>query len=357
MTKFHVMVQECYKRNSLTTIEVKGRAERRPRAGTPVLSLLATPLNVCALQALAEGPRSLADLRRRLGSPPQTTMRRQLRALTEIGALTRQRQSAFPASMAYELTRSGRELVSVAGILEGWLARCPEGPLPLGSSAAKSAIGALVEGFETNMLRALAAKPLSLTELDDLISALSYPSLERRLAAMRTAGQIQPLPSRGRGTPYAVTEWLRLGVAPLGAAARWEILHLNGQAAPIGNRDTETSFLLAVPLLRLSPPLRGSCRLAVEVGGAGRHRLAGVMAVIEGGRITACTTRIEGNPDSWIVGSFAAWLAAVTEFDSSRLDLGGDRELALGILEGLHRVLYGADPLAKPEGLASQTLS
>ena len=57
----------------------------------------------------------------------------------------------------------------------------PEGPLALGSSTAKSAIKALVEGWGTNMIRALAARPLSLTELNGLISGLSYPSLERRL--------------------------------------------------------------------------------------------------------------------------------------------------------------------------------
>ncbi len=40
------------------------------------------------------------------------------------------------------------------------------------------------------MLRALAAGSLSLTELDRLIGALSYPSLERRLVAMRLAGLV-----------------------------------------------------------------------------------------------------------------------------------------------------------------------
>jgi DNA-binding HxlR family transcriptional regulator len=325
----------------LTTVQVQGKAESRARAGTHALTLLAAPANVFVLRALAEGPCSLVDLRREIGSPPQTTMRRQLRTLTDIGVLARGRQADFPGSLDFELTDPGRELLEVAEILGVWLANAPEGPLPLGSVAAKSAVGALVEGWETNMLRALAAKPFSLTELDNLISALSYPSLERRLTAMRIAGQIEPLPSRGRGTPYVVTEWLRRAVAPLSIAARWELLHLNGRSAPLGSRDTEASLLLAVPLLRLETGLSGSCRLAVDSGRGERHRLSGVMVGVEHGRVTTCSTRLEGHPEAWAVGSFAAWFAAVIDLDTSRLEMGGDRSLAAGLLEGLHGALFG----------------
>jgi DNA-binding HxlR family transcriptional regulator len=320
-------------------MEVKDEA--RAGAGALALSLLAVPINVFVLQALASAPRSLIELRREVGSPPQTSMRRQLRALTEIGVLTRHRQSDFPGPVAYELTAAGQELLAVAEALRAWLAIAPAGPLSLGSIAAKSAINALVEGWETKMLRALAAKPFSLTELDNLIAGLSYPSLERRLTAMRIAGQIEPLPGRGRGTPYVVTEWLRRGVAPLGIAARWEQLHLNGRSAPVGRRDTEASLLLAVPLLRLETGLSGSCRLAVDSGRGERHRLAGVMVDIEDGQVTTCSTRLEGHPEAWVVGSLSAWFAAVIELDTSRLEIGGERSLATGLLEGLHRVLFG----------------
>ena len=52
------------------------------------------------------------------------------------------------------------------------------------------------------MMRALAARPLSLTELDSLISDLSYPALERRLSSMRIAGLVEAQPSqRGRRPP------------------------------------------------------------------------------------------------------------------------------------------------------------
>jgi len=66
----------------------------------------------------------------------------------------------------------------VADTVEAWLARAPAGPIPLGSEVAKAAIKALVDGWEATMLRALAARPLSLTEFDSLIAGLSYPALE-----------------------------------------------------------------------------------------------------------------------------------------------------------------------------------
>ena len=55
------------------------------RAGAVSLSLLSAPLNVHLLRALEEGPLALIDLRRAVGSPPQSTMRVYSRTLVEIG--------------------------------------------------------------------------------------------------------------------------------------------------------------------------------------------------------------------------------------------------------------------------------
>jgi DNA-binding HxlR family transcriptional regulator len=306
------------------------------------------PLNVHVLQALAEGSKSLIDLRREAGSPPQTTMRGHLRALAETGVVVRRRQNDFPGSLDFELTAVGRELWMVAQVLAGWLRVAPEGPLPLGSSAAKSAVKALVEGWGTSMIRALAARPLSLTELNGLINGLSYPSLERRLGAMRLAGQIERTAGRGRGTPYAVTDWLRRSVAPLGAAARWERMHVEAGATPIKRLDAEAAFLLAIPLLSLPRELSGTCRLAVEVGSASGERLAGVLVRVEKGRVASCVASVQGHADAWASGSVAAWLSAVMDEDTGNLEMGGDCELVHGLLAGLHAALLGAWPLEQP---------
>lgn len=329
----------------MTVAQVKARDENETRAGANALSLLATPLNVFVLQALAEGPKPLVGLRREVGSPPQTTMRGRLRTLTQTGVVTKHRQNDFPGSLDFELTSSGRELWAVAEVLASWLAAAPEGPVLLGSVAAKSAIKALIEAWTTSMLRALAAKPLSLTELDSLISGLTYPSLERRLGAMRLARQVEPIPGNGRGTPYAVTNWMRQAVAPLASAVRWERLHLHDEGSAFAHRDAEATFLLAVPLLRLPAEFSGVCRLAVEMGAGRRHRLVGVMVGVEKGRIVSCISRLEGHPDAWVVGTSAAWLGAVVELDTDRLEMGGDARLASELIEGLHGALFGTTVL------------
>jgi DNA-binding HxlR family transcriptional regulator len=326
----------------LTDVRVKGGTESSGRAGAYVLSLLAEPLNIAILDALAAEPRSLLDLRRAAGSPPQTTMRARLRALTELGIVTKQRQNEFPGTLAYELAPPGRELRSVAAVVRSWLGARPEGPIELGTVAAKSAIKSLVEAWSTSMVRALAARPLSLTELDRIIGAVSYPSLERRLAAMRLTGQIERLSGRGRGTPYAVTDWLRQAIAPLAAAAHWERLRLSAAATPITNRDAEAAFLLALPLLRLPADLAGLCRLTVEFNNSNGNRLAGVVAGVEKGAVVSCISRLQGDASAWASGSAVAWLRAVREADPSGLDLGGDGGLAAAMVDGLHEALFRA---------------
>jgi DNA-binding HxlR family transcriptional regulator len=308
------------------------------RSGAQTLRLLAAPLNVLLLQALAEGPKQQAELRREAGLPAQTTLRAQLKRLAEIGAIEKHRRNRFPGVLEYELTASGEELLSVAETLRCWLGMAEDGPLTLGGGAAKSVVKALAEGWSTTMLRILAARPLSLTELDRIIGSLSYPSLERRLAALRVARLVEPQSSDGRGTPYRATEWLRYGVAPLAAAARWERRRRPEITPPIGRLDVEAALLLAVPLLRLPPQLSGSCRLGAEVAN-GKPGLAGAMIRVKQGKVVACTTKLQGHPDAWALGSISAWLNALLEHDVDSLELGGDCRFVRSVVETLHDTL------------------
>jgi DNA-binding HxlR family transcriptional regulator len=169
------------------------------RAGGTVLSLVAAPLSVPILRAHLEGPLRLPDLRERIGGAAQTTLRGQVGNLRGIGALERQVRSGMPYTVENELTDIGRGVLAVAEAVEAWLRRAPQGPIPLGSESAKGAIRALVGGWGSTMLRALAARPLSLTELSSIISDHSYPALERRLSAMRAARMLELMPSGDRG--------------------------------------------------------------------------------------------------------------------------------------------------------------
>ncbi len=312
------------------------------RSGTRALTLLATPISGAVLLALSDGPKRLVDLRRACGSPAQTTLRAHLRELEDVGAVEKRRGSSFPGAIECELTSAGRELLFAVSAVKSWLEAAPEGPLSFGTSEAKAAIKALVEGWSSTMLRALAARPLSLTELDGVVTGLSYPSLERRLGAMKLAGQVKASPGQGegKGTPYAVTGWLRQGIAPLAAAASWERRNLPADSTPIGRIDTEAAFLLTLPLLKLPAELSGSCRLGVEMSDGTSRRLVGAMARVEDGRVASCSVRLDSTADAWATGSTSAWLRAVIRSDTDGLELGGDQRLARALLDGLHGVLF-----------------
>lgn len=310
------------------------------RSGAQTLALLATPLNARILRALVESPKHQTMLRREVGLPAQTTLRSQLNRLAEIGAIEKHRRNRFPGAIDFQLTSSGEELLFVIDVVESWLGEAPSEALQTDDGAAKAAIRALTEAWSTTMLRALAACPLSLTELDRVIGPLSYPALERRLTAMRLAGQVKPCSSNGRGTPYAVTDWLRQGAAPIIAAVRWERRNQPKSTPALGRIDAEALFLLAIPLLRLPAGLSGSCRLAIELPGGGKRRLVGALVEVRDGAVSSCATDLRGKPSSWALGSVADWLGGMIEHEVDRLELGGDCRLAAALVEALHEALF-----------------
>jgi DNA-binding HxlR family transcriptional regulator len=253
----------------------------------------------------------------------------------------------MPYTVENELTPVGLGVLSVAEIVEAWLARAPQGSIPLGSESAKGALRALIGGWGSTMLRALAARPLSLTELSSVINDHSYPALERRLSAMRAARQLELRPDGDRGAkPYGVTEWTRQAVAPIAAAGHCECRYLAEVTSPLTRIDIEAIFLLSVPLVDLDVTSSGSCLLAVDTGSGGSgqptDRLAGVHVEVERGTITSCSSRLEYDPHTWALGSTTAWVEAILEGRTERLRIGGDRvKLAEELIQRLHTSLFG----------------
>lgn len=311
------------------------------RPGATALSLLSTPLNVHVLKALADEELPLADLNKAVGHPPATTMRAYLKALTDLGVVERRQEIDFPSSVSYALTEAGHKLLAAAAVLQHWLDSAPEGPIALGSPAAKSAVKALVDGWDASIIRALAARPFALTELARLIPSISYPTLERRIAAMRRVGQLeaQRNGNGSRGTPYRATRWLRQAAAPVTAAVAWERRWAPAQTSAIGRIDVEGSFLLAAPLLELPEDLSGCCRFAVEMRTESKLEYAGVMVTVEAGRLVSCVARLGGEADAWAAGTALDWFDWVNGHSSHQLEFGGDVTLARGLAEALREVL------------------
>lgn len=304
-------------------------------AGGTALSLASSSFYLEVLRTLAEESQSLRELMRRLGFPPRSTMRQHLRTLTELDAVKRLPRSEFPASVDYEITAAGRSLIGVAETLQAWLDRSPAGSMELDGPAAKSAIKALVEGWRSNLVHILAMRPLALTELNRLIPRISYPSLERRLTAMRQVDLLEVRSGKGRTSPYEVTDWLRRAAVPVVAAMRWEWRCAPQETARLRRLDIEALFLLAMPLVRLEEPMSGRCKLRVQTHNGASPAFAGVLVSLKQGEVTDCAPNLDGEAEAWAVGRPLDWLRELSDATGTELAFGGEEELARKLAAGL----------------------
>jgi DNA-binding HxlR family transcriptional regulator len=320
--------------------------EGEVRAGSRVLGIFENPLNARVLRAHVQGPRRLAELQEMIGRPAQTTTRAAVAGLCQIGALNRRAVGDSSYAVATELSAAGEEMLFVADEVEAWLALSPHGPIPPGGEEAKDAIKALAGGWSSTLMRSLAGRPFTVTQLAALIPGVSHAALERRVASMRASGQIEPVAKEGRGTPYVVTDWLRYAIAPLCAAGRWERRHLGEESPAITAVEVEASFLLALPLAPLSPQEQGTCLLAAQTDPVEPHardrRLAGVSVAVKGGRVVSSAAEIDAEPSTWAAGTPAAWFEMVIGGRIDDLRIGGSNpQLALNLVSGMHYALFG----------------
>jgi DNA-binding HxlR family transcriptional regulator len=296
--------------------------------------LLAAPLNVHMLEALQQEPIGLSELHYAIGSPPRSTMRVYTQGLERLGLLERRRQKEFPATAKYGITKAGHSLLVVAAFLRDWLEEAPEGPVLLGSIAGRSGTKALIGGWSSSIIRGVAARPLTLTELNMVIPRISYPTLERKLSAMRSAKLVEPDPGNSQGIPYRATAWLCRAVVPLVSAAAWERQYVPEPAA-IGRTEVEATFLLSFPVISLGPEVTGRCRLSVEVRGGATPTYAGVLVGIEKGRVVSCSSNLEGDVQASISGTPVAWLRQMNGGPPGQLEVDGSRTFAGKLTEAL----------------------
>jgi DNA-binding HxlR family transcriptional regulator len=310
------------------------------RAGSRALSLFTNPLNADVLKAHLGGPQRLFGVQAALGPVAESTVRAAIANLCEIGALVREDEGSSRAAVT-SLTVGGRELLFLADEIGIWLARAPAGPIEPGGEEAKGAIKALAGGWSSTLIRELAGRPVTLSELNEAIPEVSYPQLERRINWMRVTGQIEPRQREGRGTPYVVTDWLRRAIAPLSVSGRCERRHMAEHVLPITEVEVEAAFLMAIPLAQLPPHAGGACLLAAQATPGQGEPLAGVTVEVERGEVLYCGSNLAGAPSTWAVGSPDAWLDAVIDGEISDLRIGGQKpQLALDLVAGLHNALF-----------------
>lgn len=299
-----------------------------PRAGSTVLPLLAQPLCAPILRAHQVGPLRFPELRKRIGGASEATLRGQITKLRRIGALERRVRSGMPYTVENDLTDAGAALLQLAELVEAWLAHAPDGPIQLSSKRAKAAIGALVGGWSSEILHLLAPAPLSLTELNSAIPDLAYPSIKRRLLALRATRQVAVLAETKGFKFYAVTDWTRRAALPLLVAGGWEDAHLAEVAGRLSQPEVEAAFLFALPRVSLPETATGSCLIAFDAS-------AGLQVEVENGSVEACAPVDEPDAATIVRGSTEAWIRAVIKSRPSGLRTDGSQP-------GLARMLVTA---------------
>ncbi|MGB7587456.1 MAG: hypothetical protein WBM00_01980 [Solirubrobacterales bacterium] len=233
----------------------------------------------------------------------------------------------------------GAQALYVAFNLERWLRNCPEGPLRIGPTGG-DATATLVCAWSATVTHALAWEPRTLAELHRAVEILSLATLQEYLEAMIRTGLAVALPDSDGETRYAATEWLREGLSPLAASARFERIHSEEGTAPPDKLDVEALFQLALPLLKLPAGLSGSCRLGVQIPG-GPPLLAGATAQVGGGRVASSSPQLDEDPHTWVTGGTLDWLDALVDPTDHRLKAAGDLSLVHALLYGLHERLFG----------------
>jgi DNA-binding HxlR family transcriptional regulator len=241
-----------------------------------------------------------------------------------------------------QATSKGEEMLFVAGTIERWLARCPQGPLELGLAGAR-ALAPMVCSWSATLTHALAPGPLTLEELEHTLVGLDPETVEHRLESMVNSGQAEALFGSGRAPGYSLTDWGREAISPIVAAVRYELRYPEDDVLAPDVFDAEAAFQMALPLISVPPELRGACRAGVRIAGE-EELVAGSTIEVEGGRVAASSPLLDRVPETWATGTALDWCETVIDPLAAKLDLGGDIELARGLIEALHERLFG-DPL------------
>lgn len=321
---------------------------QQERAGSRALSVFARVLNARILQAHADGPLRSSELETRLGWAAKASLRVGVANLRQMGALVQAPPARAREAAAMELTPAGNDLLGVAEVLESWLSLSPFGPIQLPDTAARGVVRALVAGWDSTIVWALAERPRSLAELSSEIAEHSYPALKRRLSMLRSASLVTPLNGNGRSPAQAATTWLRFAAGPLSAAGRWERDHAAGSAMPtITRQEIEAALLLALPLVAFPRDVSGECVLAAPAtqGAEGKEEpaLAAVSVVVENGKLDSFGSGAASTPKTWGLGTPTAWLDAMVDGDCGELRLRGpDSHLVKTIVAGIHQALFSS---------------
>ena len=210
----------------------------------------------------------------------------------------------------------------------------------------------MVLAWSATLTHALASGPLTLAELERALAAVLDPeALEQQLESLVNSGQAEALYGTGREPSYALTDWGREAISPIVAAVRYEQRYPEDDVLAPDVFDVEAAFEMALPLLRLPAELRGTCRAGVRLPGAEGEDLGRRLDRECRGRSRRhLLPTARPRPRDLGHRHAAQWSEAVIDPAAAGLDVGGDIELAQGLIEALHERLFGDSDPPRPIG-------
>jgi DNA-binding HxlR family transcriptional regulator len=318
---------------------------RRLQAGGRALLLLADPVSVSILRQLSFRPLESTELFDRIDFVSRSTYFERMRDLEELSLVARTRREAVPPVAECCLEGHGERLIPVARRLEAWLGDAPQGPLKLGEAYATATVKALAVAWGSTLLRWLAERPHTLSELEQLIDIFGYRKLERIVRDLVKAGLVERVASNGRLSQYEVTEWGRWSAGLLAAAMRWERHEIAKRSASVSSTEAEGVLLLGLPLIELPADANGSCALLVDADAPREENLGGAFVRLVDGRPVSwkatgelALEAVELEADSWARGPTLAWLGTHTNAPGAAFGMGGDTGLAEQVILALREV-------------------
>jgi DNA-binding HxlR family transcriptional regulator len=304
------------------------------------LRILRNDLNRSILEALDSGPLTAGALCTRLMLESDTSLREQLRTLEDARVVEGCSRSPH-GTKSFRLSPAGDEFARVMGLAGAWLTRRPGPALNPESDAAWRAFAALGDAWELSLIQRLLVRPGTRAELTATVPSLNKQKVKRILRRLEGAGLFVISDSADRAPRYLVSEWGRRSIAILSAISRWELAHLPHLARPLVAIEATIGLLAILPLIQRPNELTGVCSFTVQTEVHGPlPRSSAVWARMSAGRISACRIgRCPTRLDAWAFGNVEGWFNAVADGRPAALRVGGDRDLALGMLRGLHEEL------------------
>jgi DNA-binding HxlR family transcriptional regulator len=312
-------------------------------------------VSISILRQLSSGPLDSTELLERVEFVSRSTYFERMRDLEELSLIGRERRGDVPPVAECRLTPHGGQLLPVASRLDAWLADAPAGPLKLGEAYATATVKALAVAWGSTLLRWMAERPRTLTELERLVNNFGYRKLERIVRDLVKAGLVERAAIQERLSPFGLTDWARRSAGLLTAAMRWERHEIAKRSAPVSPTEAEGVLLLGLPLIELSSDANGTCALLVDADAPREERLGGaVVGLVEGRPVSwsaageAEVHAIEREADCWVRGPTLAWLRTHIETPHAVLRAGGDTDLAMSVMAALREV--GSRPVLKHRG-------